>query len=256
MSQKISDNQVLCHCHGVKADEVKEIVKLHQPTNGSEVIKHSKAGSACGCCKPSIEDIIEEHSTLEKKGVDWNIYLRQAHLWLSLVSFIIIFLFAFTGYLMNHEPLFGLDKVELTEKEFTVPEAIALDKVSSQLKLWLKEEQDIRGRVSYVERDEESLELRTEAPGYVCEVFIDTASRSGDISISQSSFLAALSDLHRGRGVGNVGSWLIDISAIAIMIVSLSGMALFFIVRSRWKLGITFVLANGVLLIIVLLSIF
>ena len=256
-SQVASDDEVLCRCHGVKTGEVKDVVKRHQPTRVSEVVKHTKAGSTCGHCEPFIEDVIKEHSSLEKNGgVRWNVCLRQIHLWLSLVSFLIVFLFAFTGYVMNHESLFGSDEVEFVEKEFSVPESIVLDKASSQFMSWLKEEQNIRGRVSYVERDEESLTLRTEAPGYECEILVDVASRTGELFISEAGLLAALSDLHKGRGLGDEGgAWFIDFCAIAVMIVSLSGVVLFFVVGSRWKTGLTFVLTNGILFLIVWLFI-
>ena len=58
---------------------------------------------------------------------------------------------------------------------------------------------------------------------------------NGDVEITQkpATTVSLLNDLHRGKNVGTAWHWLIDISAIIIILLSLAGYILFLTIKTR-----------------------
>ncbi len=65
--------------------------------------------------------------------------------------------------------------------------------------------------------------------------------------------MALMNDLHKGRDTGQVWSWVIDLAAILMLIVSVTGFYLLLKLRNRKTSGIVTCAAGTLLLIIVYL---
>ncbi len=54
------DGKIICTCFGVTDTKIERIVKENNLTKIDEVLNYTKAGGACGSCKPKIEDILNK----------------------------------------------------------------------------------------------------------------------------------------------------------------------------------------------------
>ena len=105
-----------------------------------------------------------------------------------------------------------------------------------------------RYRSSEVLDDEVMIRLESPAGTTDISVLLDT----GDAEITQKSatLVSVLNDLHRGKNVGTSWHWLIDISAILILLLSLAGYILFLSIKTRLVAHLLLTAASLVVLIL------
>ena len=70
-----NDNQLLCHCHGVKAGVVRRVIREIRPRDAREVGRACKAGTGCRSCVPDIEVVMKQEREAGKKGF-WRFFGR------------------------------------------------------------------------------------------------------------------------------------------------------------------------------------
>jgi uncharacterized protein len=83
-------------------------------------------------------------------------------------------------------------------------------------------------------------------PGYSADAFIDRATGRYDLSESYHGVIAVINDLHKGRDTGKVWSVLIDLSALLMTLVSLTGLILLFYIKRRRISGLVIALVGTV----------
>jgi NAD(P)H-nitrite reductase large subunit len=66
MSDWRNDDQLLCHCHGVKAGVVRRVVRELRPRDAREVGRACKAGTGCRSCVPDIETVMKQERAARK----------------------------------------------------------------------------------------------------------------------------------------------------------------------------------------------
>ncbi|BCU63244.1 hypothetical protein F941_02709 [Acinetobacter bouvetii DSM 14964 = CIP 107468] len=168
---------------------------------------------------------------------DFYRHARYVHGWLSAFAFIVLVFFSLTGLLLNHPEWFDPEKDEKTVK-IELPEDVlqALQKQenpSNALLAYVRQKEAIVGRYQSSEVLDGEVMIRLESPAGSTDVWalLDT----GEVEITQkpASAVSLISDLHRGKNAGAAWSWLIDISAILILALSLAGYILFLSIKSR-----------------------
>ena len=87
-------------------------------------------------------------------------------------------------------------------------------------------------------------------PGYSADVFIDRNSGAYSLTEIKTGAVAILNDLHKGRDSGTAWSWVIDISAVLMIFVSVTGLALLFYLKKRRRSGLIVTLAGFLLLVL------
>ena len=95
--------------------------------------------------------------------------------------------------------------------------------------------------------DDGQLSVSFKGPGYAADIFIDRSTGAYDVTKTAAGFVGIINDLHKGRDTGPVWSVLIDISAILMTVVSLSGFLLLLYIK-RKRLSGLLVAAAGLLL--------
>ncbi len=157
-------------------------------------------------------------------------------MYVSMFCLLVILFFSFTGITLNHpEWTFGIKDVK---KEFTgklQPGAISGDKVD-----WLKvveqlrKDQPVKGTATDMRVDGDEGSLSFKSPGYSAECFFKLADGSYQMRITSQGLVALVNDLHRGRDSGHTWSWLIDLSGVVLVFVSLTGLGImFYLKKSR-----------------------
>ena len=167
---------------------------------------------------------------------------RWLHIYLSMASFGVVLFFAVTGLTLNHPDWFaGREK---TVQRHGVAQASLLhaNNPDGADKLGLVElfrnREHVQGALSDFRVDDQQISISFRAPGYTADAFIDRTTGKYDLTEVRNGFIAVINDLHKGRDAGKVWSAVIDISAIFLTLVSLTGLILIWFVYKRRTAGL------------------
>ena len=130
---------------------------------------------------------------------------RWLHIYLSMVSFAIVLFFAVTGLTLNHPDWFA---------------------------------NQVKTRLSQGPIDPDEISFSYKAPGYSADVSIDRPHATYQLTETRNGFVAVLNDLHKGRDSGRAWGWVIDISAVLLTLVSLSGLLILWFIYKRRTSGL------------------
>lgn len=190
-------------------------------------------------------------------------WFRWIHIYVSMLSFAALIFFAVTGITLNHPTWFGGSEQTESDRQGNLPTDIAMlvgaeSETLDNLRIaeWFRSQFSLRGRVSEFEVDDYECMIVFKGAGYAADVFVDRKLNTYMLTETQSSFVAVLNDLHKGRDSGEAWKWLIDISAAVMVVMSLSGFGLLLYLKKRRRSGIlTAVIGTVVLLVVWLLSV-
>ncbi|MES2417644.1 MAG: PepSY-associated TM helix domain-containing protein [Bacteroidota bacterium] len=167
---------------------------------------------------------------------------RWLHIYLSMVSFAIVLFFSVTGLTLNHPAWFGGDKQIIVKNEGKLnvnwvnnPDTNKLAKL--EIVEFLRKKYNIKGAVNEIRIDDSELSIAFKGPAYSCDVFIDREKGTYEVSEIKMGIVAVMNDLHKGRDSGGGWSWIIDLSAGFLILVSLSGLILLCFIKKRRVAG-------------------
>ena len=167
---------------------------------------------------------------------------RWLHIYLSMVSFAIVLFFSITGLTLNHPSWFGGDKQVVVKNKGTlnVKWVNHLDtaKVAKlEIVEFLRKTHQVKGAVSEIRIDDYEVSVVLKGPAYSCDAFINRETGSYEISEIKMGLMAVMNDLHKGRDSGEGWSWIIDISAGFLVLISLSGLILLCFMKKKRVTG-------------------
>lgn len=164
---------------------------------------------------------------------------RWLHIYLSMISFAVIFFFAVTGLTLNHAEWFDGHE-QTTNDSGTLPAGIAHANPPDKLAIveYFRNTHKIHGAVTDFRIDDSQIEVDFKGPGYTADGVIDPATGHYDILETRNGAIAVLNDLHKGRDTGPVWSAVVDVSAILLTLVSLTGLVLIWFVYKRRTSGL------------------
>lgn len=167
---------------------------------------------------------------------------RWLHIYLSMVSFAIVLFFSITGLTLNHPTWFGGDKqIEnkykgaLNVKWVNNPDTSKIAKL--EIVEFLRKTHQAKGFVSEIRIDDSEVSVSLKGPAYGFDAFIDRENGTYEVSEIKMGLVAIMNDLHKGRDSGSGWSWIIDISAVFLILVSLSGLILLCFMKKRRVAG-------------------
>lgn len=192
----------------------------------------------------------------EKKQSGWKKltarYSRWLHIYLSMFSFVIVLFFSVTGITLNHLEWFD----ETVERESKVNGNIPANWIhttdTSQIKKLeivelLRKQYGIKGYVSDFMIQEDQCLVSFRGPGYSADAFINRSDGAMQLTELKLGAVAIFNDLHKGRDSGNAWRWVIDLSAVFLILVSLSGLIMLFFLKKKRVNGILIALLGGMI---------
>jgi len=195
-------------------------------------------------------------SLLEKRTASVS---RWLHIYLSMVSFAILLFFAVTGLTLNHADWFA-DQVKTTEIKGKMkvewlnnPDTAKINKL--QIVELLRSEHGIKGALGDFRIEDSEVSLSFKGPGYSSDAFIERETGKYELTETKMGLVAVLNDLHKGRDSGKGWGWVIDVSAVFMTLVSLTGLILILFLKRKRVSGLI-VMAIGLLLCYVVYKIF
>jgi len=157
--------------------------------------------------------------------------LRWLHIYTSMVSLLVVLFFAATGVTLNHPDWLAGERTE--EVSGTLPATWKTAKGIDWLVVaeHLRTANGVHGTVADRREDDREGSLTFRAPGYSADAFIDVRDGSYKLTTSYQGAVGVLNDLHRGRDAGGAWAWLIDVSGIFLVFLSLTGLGLLFYLK-------------------------
>ena len=163
-----------------------------------------------------------------------------------------VLFFSITGLTLNHaEWIVG--GLRQTEKTGQLPVEWLSSTEPKKLEIVekLRSTFGVRGAVDEFRVDERECTVAFKAPGYAADAFVTRATGALKLTVAEEGSLAALNDLHKGRHTSRTWAWVIDISAILLTLISLTGLGLLFYLKRLRTMGLI-VVAGGALLLFAL----
>jgi hypothetical protein len=115
----------------------------------------------------------------------------------------------------------------------------------------LRKTHAIRGALAEFRVDDTECTVSFKGPGYSADTFIDRDSGEYTLTELDHGLIALINDLHKGRDTGKVWSWVIDLSAGLMTLISLTGLVLLFYLKLKRVPGLVVALAGTVALIVI-----
>ena len=183
-------------------------------------------------------------------GVRWAGVARWLHLYLSVVSFVLVLFFAVTGLTLNHADWFdGEERTTEVKGRINRSWVAGIDTATvNKLAIveYLRSAHLLKGRVSEFQIDDREGSVSFRGPGYSADASINREDGTYQLTETQLGLVAKLNDLHKGRDTGRGWAWVIDVAAVFMTLVSLSGLALLVVLKKRRTSGLSWLLAGAV----------
>jgi hypothetical protein len=178
-------------------------------------------------------------------------FSRWVHLYLSMFCFLIVLFFSITGLTLNHAEWFDSAQTE-KKLEGKLPVDWLNNPDTSKIKKleiveFFRSQYGIKGYVSDFMIDDEQCSVSFKGPGYSADAFINRNDGVMQLTELRLGLIAVLNDLHKGRDSGKGWSWLIDVSAIFLTLISLSGLLLLLFLKKKRVNGLLIALVGGVI---------
>ena len=168
---------------------------------------------------------------------------RWLHIYLSMASFGILFFFAATGLTLNHaewlfgeHPVFSQRRGELNRPWVVPGEATAVAKL--EIVEHLRRVHGVKGFVTEFRIEDDQCTVAFKGPGYTSDAVIDRVTGAYELNETRMGFIAIINDLHKGRDSGSRWSLVIDVSAILMVLVSVTGGVLLLFFKRRRATGL------------------
>ena len=179
-------------------------------------------------------------------------WTRWLHIYLSMFSFAALLFFSLTGITLNHTS--WIEGRQITEQiEGQLNPVWVKQNAGKPDKLevveYLRDEYHITAKLSEFRIEESECSVSFAGPGYTADGFIDRATGHYKMTITKSGFIAMMNDLHKGRDTSPAWTLLIDVSAVLIILVSLTGFSMIFFLNKK-RLGGLITTIVGVLVIL------
>lgn len=149
--------------------------------------------------------------------------------------------FAATGFTLNHPDWFAHRQRTVEQHGVASVSMLRTNDADGADKLGLVEmlrsREHVHGAVSDFRVDDGQISVSFRAPGYTADAFIDRSTGKYDLTEVNSGFVAVMNDLHKGRDTGKIWAKFIDISAILLVAVSVTGLVLMWFVYKRRSSG-------------------
>ncbi|WP_286238875.1 PepSY-associated TM helix domain-containing protein [Neptuniibacter halophilus] len=167
-----------------------------------------------------------------KKSSKVNRLVRLLHVYTSMLMLLVMLFFTLTGLTLNHRDWFA-DAPAPERLELPLPQMLAQPELwredplaqAEQVRRWLSREYQVLGnQVSYEwEADSQLMVIDVKRPGGYSLAEVDLESASVLLEKQTYGAVATLNDLHMGRYSGALWSGFIDLSAVAMLLFTLTG---------------------------------
>ena len=181
-------------------------------------------------------------------------YSRLAHIWLSIVMLLVLVFFSITGIFLNHPDWFEAEPQEtITRAVFAgSPLELESEELPAELTAFIRQELGVEPADGEIEVDIDLLFVEIKQPGVSTSVEIDLITGEAEAITTQRGLIATLNELHKGRNAQMLWIWLLDVSAVLVVLFSISGLILLIPNRRIAAITVGSVVGLGLILVVAL----
>jgi hypothetical protein len=153
-----------------------------------------------------------------------------------MLALLVVLFFAFTGVTLNHPDwTFGISPSTETVTGSLPSGWKAADGSVEFLTVseFLRSQYGIRGEVSDFGETATDAYVSYRGPGYSADAFLNLNAATYELNVEQQGWVGVLNDLHKGRDANGSWKWLIDVSGIFLVAISVTGLALQLLLTKR-----------------------
>ena len=163
------------------------------------------------------------------------------HVYTSMICLLLVLFFSITGLTLNHPSWTLGGSGSRQSLAGTLPTDFKSGETVDWLRVaeFLRASHGLRGEVSDHGENAGEGTISFRAPGYGADGFFEVAEGSYELTVTSQGMLAVFNDLHKGRDTTSSWGWLIDLSAIFLVVISLTGLTLQFFLRKRRRSALT-----------------
>ena len=148
-------------------------------------------------------------------------YSRLAHIWLSIVMLLVLVFFSITGIFLNHPDWFEAEPQESITRAVFDGSPLELESAA-----FIRQELGVNPADGEIEVDVDLLFIELKQPGVSTSVEMDLTTGEAEAITTQRGLIATLNELHKGRNAQLLWIWLLDVSAVLVVLFSISGLIL------------------------------
>lgn len=161
-------------------------------------------------------------------------WARLVHVYSSMIALFVVLFFSITGLTLNHPTWTLGGEARRSTVHGTLPDGWKVGETVDWLVVseFLRTTHHVRGDVTNRTADAVQASITYKGPGYGADAFINPDG-SYEMTVDAQGFLGIMNDLHKGRDSRGSWRWLIDLSAVVLCVISLTGLAMQFFLRRR-----------------------
>ncbi|MDH4145206.1 MAG: PepSY-associated TM helix domain-containing protein [Acidimicrobiia bacterium] len=178
--------------------------------------------------------------------------MRLVHVYTSMLCLLIVLFFSVTGLTLNHPNWsLGGDGSRSTATG-SLPDGWRQGDQIDWVRVveHLRAEYALKGTVSDYGVDGDQGRVTWKGPAYSADAFLDISTGAYDLTVQSQGPLAFMNDLHKGRDTTSSWNWLIDGSAVFLIVVSATGLLLQLLLRARRRSALITALGGAIAFVV------
>ncbi len=180
----------------------------------------------------------DKQSAAHHRRLALRVWARNIHIYTSMLGLLAVIFFSVTGIMLNHTEWFDLDNPHVTERQGTLPAAILKEPDKLAVVEALRKDLGATGALDSFDVDPDELRVVFKSPGRRAEATIERATGQADVSIETHGFAGRIAELHRGTDAGPAWRFIIDVTAVLLLVTSMTGLTLWCLVPKWRPLGL------------------
>jgi hypothetical protein len=171
---------------------------------------------------------------------------RPVHTYLAMLGMFAFLLFAVSGFVLNNNEWFGIEKVRLQSVKGTLPKGLVEKADKEAIPQKLRKDFGAKGVLDSFEADENQIVVIFKEPGRRRQATIQRPGGEFEMltEIRGEGIAAAITDMHRRDPVSPWLRFLIDLNAVLLGLATLSGFILWMSLPKRRLWGIAALLVG------------
>ena len=165
-----------------------------------------------------------------------NKWARTLHVYTSMIALLAVLFFAFSGLTLNH-PNWTLGDAT---NERTVEGVLPIPTKRSDgsvdflaISEYMRSEYGVNGLVDSFDESAGEGSIAYRNAGYAADLFFTVETGRFTLNIEQQGWVGVMNDLHKGRHTRSTWNLVIDIVAVVLIVISLTGLVMQFFLRKR-----------------------
>jgi hypothetical protein len=162
---------------------------------------------------------------------------RTLHVYFSLLGLLMFLFFALTGIMLTHDS-FGLDQVQSTMRQITLPPGIVTRGDQAAIVRELRSSAEITLPETNYVADPDQIEATFAGPGKRTQARINREDGSTELVFENRGWVGLIADLHKGAETGWVWRGVMDVVSVWLILSTITGFLMLLSLPKRLRVGL------------------